>query len=175
MDLLGLLTGGLDNADILKALGGSSKAEPDQIKKLAAIGLPAILDQMSKNTATEEGKISLFNALDKHPGENLTDFASFLKGVDAKDGGKILKNIFAKEETVVEKKLASDSGLDLKQVTSIMSMLAPVVLAYLGSQKKKKKLDANGIAALISQLSKSAKVGTGMLGMAAMMGKILKK
>lgn len=175
MDLLGLVTGQLNNADILKMLGGSTKAEPDQIKKLATVGLPAILDQMSKNTADEAGMNSLFNALDKHPGDNIGDIASFLKGVDLKDGGKILQHVFAKEESKVEKNLAKETGLSAKQVTTIMSMLAPMVLAYLGSQKKKKKLDAKGVAALTSQLSKSANMGSSVLGMASMVGKMLQK
>ena len=66
MDLMDLITGQLSNPDILNQLANSVNASPEQVEKVAKIGLPTMIEQISRNTSSREGKEALANALDQH-------------------------------------------------------------------------------------------------------------
>ena len=166
MDLMGLLGDKLSDPDILKQLGNSVNASPDQVEQATRIGLPTILEQISRNSGSKEGRESLANALDQHKDDDISDIAGFLKGVDTKDGSKILQHVFSNKNDKVQNSIATQSGMDSSQVSGLMSMLAPMVLGALGNQKKYQGLDADGVANFTSQLIKSSGKNDGLMGMA---------
>lgn len=166
MDLIDLLGNQLSNPDILKQLGKSINASPKQVENAAKIGLPAMVEQISRNASTKEGRDSLAKALDQHKDDNVSDIVGFLKGVDTKDGSKILQHVFSGKNDKVQNSIAKQSGLDSSQASGLMSMLAPMVLGAMGNQKKSQNLDANGVANLTSQLTKSMGKNTDIMGMA---------
>lgn len=166
MDLIDLLGNQLSNPDILKQLGKSINASPKQVESAAKIGLPAMVEQISRNASTKEGRDSLAKALDQHKDDDISDIVGFLKGVDTKDGSKILQHVFSGKNDKVQNSIAKQSGLDSSQASGLMSMLAPMVLGAMGNQKKSQNLDANGVANLTSQLTKSMGKNTDLMGMA---------
>lgn len=166
MDLMDLITGQLSNPDILNQLANSVNASPEQVEKVAKIGLPTMIEQISRNTSSREGKEALANALDQHKDDDINDLAGFLKGVDKNDGSKILQHVFSTKNEKVQNSLAKQSGMDSSQVSGIMSMLAPMLLGILGNQKKSQGLDPDGVATLTSQLTKSIGGNSGIMGIA---------
>lgn len=167
MDIMDLINNQLSNPDILKQLGNSVNANPAEVEKAAKIGLPTILEQISRNASTKEGKESLANALDQHKEDDLTDVLGFLKGVDTKDGSKILEHVFSGKNQKIQNSIAKQSGMDSNQVSGLMSMLAPMVLGMLGNQKKSQSLDADGVANLTSQITKYVGKDINLMGIAS--------
>lgn len=152
MDILSLLVNQLSNQETLSHLGKAVNAEPTQVKKLAQVGLPTLLEALTRNASTEEGAASLNNALEQHQDENVDDVLGFLKGADTQDGAKILEHILGNKSSSVQTKLASNTGLDVSQVSSLLTQFAPLVLAYLGNQKKQSNVSLNGQSGVASGL-----------------------
>lgn len=138
MDIAKLLQSQLDLGSISKSLSGELGADKDQVGKAAAMIVPELLSGMSKNAQSEQGLNSLFIALDDHKDTDVSDTDAFLKNIDLGDSQKILGHILGSNSSKVEKKVSKESGLDSKQVSQLMLMLAPLVMSFLGSQKKKK-------------------------------------
>lgn len=166
MDIMDLISKQLSNPDILKQIGDSVNAKPDQVEKVAKLGLPTMLEQLNRNTKDKEGKLALTNALDQHKDDNVDDITGFLKGVDTKDGAKILEHVFSNKNQKVQSTLSKQSGMKTSQVSGIMAMLAPMVLGILGNQKKSQNLDADGVSNMISQVTNSMGANSGLMGMA---------
>lgn len=166
MDIMDLISKQLSNPDILKQIGDSVNAKPDQVEKVAKLGLPTMLEQLNRNTKDKEGKLALTNALDQHKDDNVDDITGFLKGVDTKDGAKILEHVFSNKNQRVQSTLSKQSGMKTSQVSGIMAMLAPMVLGILGNQKKSQNLDADGVSNLVSQVTNSMGANSGLMGMA---------
>lgn len=152
MDLMRLLKDQLNNPDVLAQLGKSVGADADQVSKLTQLGLPAMLEGLTKNTRTPEGAESLATALDQHKDDSVDDLEGFLNKVNRKDGAKILNHVFADKNNQVKKTLAKETGLKKGQVSGLLTQLAPVLLGALGNQKKEENMDAGGIASLLPSL-----------------------
>ncbi len=157
MDILDLITNQLNNPDVLNQLGSKVGANPDQVQKLAQLGLPTMLEALNRNASNPEGAQSLARALDNHQIDNLDDISGFLNNVDTNDGSKILGHMFADKSGRVQNNLSQQTGLDGSQISNLLSQFAPLLLGMMGSQKKQQGLDAGGVADMTSQL-------TGMLG-----------
>lgn len=154
----------LNDQDILKKIGKSVGADSNQVKEIAQLGLPALMQALGKNASSTEGAEALASALDDHQGDNIEDINGFLNNVKLDDGAKILKHIFADKNDVVQDDLAKQTGLKSDQVSGIMEQLAPLLLGSLGKEKKKLNLDASGIAGLLGGLlTKGDK--SGLMGM----------
>ena len=152
MDLMRLLKDQLNNPNVLEKLGQSVGADTSQVAKLTQLGLPAMLEGLTKNTRTPEGAASLASALDQHKDDGVDDLEGFLSHVNRKDGAKILNHVFADKNNQVKTTLAKETGLKKGQVSGLLTQLAPVLLGALGNQKKEENMDANGIASLLPSL-----------------------
>ncbi len=116
--------------------------------------IPAILSGMSKNVQTPEGAESLNKALEtKHDGSLLDNLGGLLGGgnMDAlmKDGGGILGHIFGNQVDDVQNGLAKKAGISSDKMGSIIKMLAPIVMAYLGKEKSSKNLSGGALGGLL--------------------------
>lgn len=152
MDLMSLIKGQLNNPGVLNQLGQSIGADADQVSKLTQLGLPAMLEGLTRNAQTPEGAESLAKALDQHQDDSVDDLSGYFDNVDTDDGAKILDHVFGGKNTRVQNRLASQTGLDVGQVSGLLTKLAPMLLGALGNQKKEQNLDASGIASLLPSL-----------------------
>ena len=169
MDLMNLLKDQLGNQNVLQKLGQSVGADAGQVSKLTELGLPAILEGLTRNAQTNDGAASLAKALDQHQDDDVDDLEGFLGKVDTDDGAKILNHVFADKNSRVTGNLAKKTGLDAGQVMGVLSQLAPVVLGALGKQKKEQNLDASGIAGLLPGLGGLLGGGGGKSGIAGLL------
>jgi hypothetical protein len=153
MDVNSLLISFFTNPDALNNLGTQTGVGPDKVQELAKLGVPAILKSIHQNTSTQQGADSLFQALKAHEedkGDNLIDI---LDQADATDGKKILQHVFSTSNDTIQQNLATKTGLDISQVSGILSKLAPVVMGVLGQQKKQQNLDASGLSDLLGMVN----------------------
>lgn len=138
MDLNTLLSYQLQDKEVIKKISKQVGAQPDQVKQLTDLALPTLLQAMNKNSQTKDGAKSLLNALDQHQDDDVLDLNQFFNNVDTKDGAKIIGHLLGSKEKKVEQGLAIKTGLDMNQVSSLLTMLAPLLLSQLGKQKKQK-------------------------------------
>ncbi len=155
------MTGILDllNSDLGKQIisGVSSDSNQSESKTadIMSMALPLLMGAMKKNATTPEGAEGLMNALNtKHDGSILDNLGSLFEGgVDAsvkQDGAGILKNVLGNSENNVTNAISQKSGLDTSTVMNILKIAAPLVLGYLGKQKKQQQVQSSsGIEGLL--------------------------
>jgi len=166
INLFDLISQKLNDEDTSSELAKSVGTTPDKVQKVTQLGLPTLLQGLTRNASTQEGAESLNRALDQHKDENVDDVKSYLSNADRSGGQKILSHIFPENEERVEKNLATQTGLKKNQVSGILSQIAPLLLAALGNEKTKSNVDSSGIAGFLSNIASSSS-NSGMMGEAA--------
>ena len=99
------------------------------------LGLPTLLEAMTKNTGSSQGAESLSKALDEHKDAKVDNLTHFFKNVDVNDGSKMVGHIFGNDNKKVQRKFSEQTGLNSNQTSSVLSMLAPLVMGMLAKQK----------------------------------------
>lgn len=166
LDLLGQYLGGGQLSQLSQTIG----ADEQQTQKAVAAALPALLTSMNRNTNDTQGARALESALEKdHDGSLLDNLGGFLSGqVSGRqaDGAGILSHVLGGQRGTVEQGVSRASGLDLSQVQRLLPMLAPLVMAALGRQKREAGLDAAGLSGLLGQEAHRARSAApaGLLG-----------
>ena len=147
------------NSDLGKNLinNASSQLGENKAKTTSAISaaLPLILGALKNNASTQKGAEGLLGALsNKHDGNILDNLADLLGNKDVlKDGAGILGHIFNSKQQNVAKAVSTRSGIDMNSAMSLLKMLAPVVMGYLGRQSRQKNIEnANGVDNLLGNL-----------------------
>lgn len=163
------LTSQLLSGGNLGALSGQLGAEEQQTRSAVNAALPMLLAGLAKNASQPDGAQALFGALEKkHDGGMLDDLAGFLGKSDTADGEGILGHVFGNRRATVEQGVGKAAGgMDPAKVARMMSMLAPMVMGYLGRQKRQKNLDARSLGDLLggeAGLMEQKSPGFGMLG-----------
>ncbi len=167
MDIAKLLMNQIDLGSLTGSLSKNMKADKKKVEKAAAVAIPELLAGMNKNVKSEKGLSSLFNAFDDHSSANIKDTNAFLKNVDLADGQKILGHLLGKDNEKVQKKVAKESGLASKDVNSMMSTLAPLLMGFLGGQKKSTKgFDTSTLLTMVGGLAGVGGSSGGGLGSA---------
>lgn len=152
MDLNNII--GLLQGQDLQALTSKLGGDEAQVKSGLGLALPAILEALNKNTNTPEGAESLNKALEKdHDGSILDNVTGFLNNPESANGLGILGHLFGDKTPNVAQAVSKASGLDQNSSMQLLTMLAPLVLGFLGKEKKQNNLDANGLNNLTSMLS----------------------
>lgn len=116
----------------------------------AQLGIPALLEGLSKNAQSPEGAKSLADALDYHADKSPYD----LDNIDQVDGGKILGHIFGNNTSGVADQLSARSGLTASQSNGLLAMLAPILMNMLGKEKKQMGLPTEDLSMLTGGLGK---------------------
>lgn len=147
----------------------------DKKQAASAIGvaLPVILGGMQRNVQTEQGAQNLNNALSdaRHDGSLLDNLGSLLGGNSqaiSQDGSKILGHVFGANKPAVEQGISQKTGISLQKVGPLLALLAPIVMAYLGKQKRQTNTNAGGLGDLLGGLlggGQSQKRGGGLMDM----------
>ena len=132
--------------------------------------LPMLFGALAKNSQTPDGLGALASAIDRdHDGSILDDLAGFLGDSQAHGttGAGILRHVLGSRQADVQGSLSRTSGLDSNNAAKLLTMLAPLVLAALGKQRRGNRLDDAGLAALLGgeqERAVSRQPGMGVLG-----------
>lgn len=173
LDILGPALSG----PTLQQLSTTIGADEPTTKRAALAALPLLLGAMNHNTNDPKGAQSLATALEQdHDGSLLDHLGGFLgalggtpgtgaaaafgvPGVDgrATNGIGILQHIFGDRLSTVEQGVGKATGLDRGQVMQMLVALAPIVMAYLGRQKRQQNLDPGGLSDLLRHEAGSAR------------------
>lgn len=142
MSLLDLITGSTGNQVAAQAENkfGISK---NQIIALLAVAAPLVISYLRKKSEDPKEADALNNALDKdHNGSILTDPSQALNR--EQEGNSILDHIFGGQKTTVENQLSQNTGISMDKIGSVLAMLAPVIMGYIGQQKQANNVTSSG-------------------------------
>jgi hypothetical protein len=149
---------GQENGD--QALGQISQsvgADQSAVSSAVQMALPMIIGALSQNAAQPSGAESLSNALQTdHDGSLLNNIGGIVAAAQAVNGSGILGHILGQKQDAAAQQIGQSSGLSSGQVMQIMMTLAPIVMAYLGKQKREQGLDAGGLSNMLTQQTQQA-------------------
>ena len=170
-DLFSALTSQLSGG-ALSQLSTQLGTEPNATNTAIKAALPVLLGALAKNSSNQDGASSLASALDKdHDGSVLDDIAGFLTNPQGmQTGAGILGHVLGSRQNDVATGLGQATGLNASQSGQLLKMLAPLVLGYLGRQKRSQGLDAGGLAELLGNQNAHAQQSNPALGV---LGKLL--
>ena len=171
MDISELLNSSIGQS-IVQNVAGKLGMNPNEASSAVKTAIPTILAGMTRNAQSKEGAESLNRAIEsKHDGSLLEDLSGMLQGHTQelqKDGDGILGHIFGNKRSVVEQNISQKTGVSNDKIGPLLSTLAPIVMAYLGKEKKQSNAGAGDLNSLLNGLiggSQNSKSGGGIMNM----------
>lgn len=148
--LIEMLSGQLLDGGTVSQLSRAIGADEGATTKALSGALPMLLGGLAGN-AQGQGAASLASALDRdHDGSILDDIGGFLQGGGrGVNGAGILGHVFGSKKPTVEQSIGASSGLSGAQVSRLLAMVAPLVMGFLGKQKRSQGLDAGALASML--------------------------
>lgn len=139
---------------IVTGVANSTGNDASKTSSVLSLGLPVLLKAMERNVKNNDAD-GLMNALEnKHDGSILDNLSSlFSGGVDdsvKQDGSGILNHILGNKQSGISKIIADKVGLDASAVSNILKIAAPILLGFLGKQKKEQNIgNSQGLTSLL--------------------------
>ncbi len=151
MDISSLLQGAMGQ-QMVNGVVNQLGIENEQAKMAISAAVPLLITALSKNANSGDAQ-NIANALERdHDGSILDNLGGFLQGGNFSDGANILSHVLGGKQGQVENAIGKSSGLNAGQIAQILAMLAPIVMGYLGKEKKQNGLDAGGLSSLLGGL-----------------------
>ena len=152
--------------DSIHTISEKTGVSTDKTQEVMTAALPLLMEKMKSNASDAKGAESLSAALRAHGTANISDPAAFLKDADMQDGAKIVCHVLGDETRKVQTGIARSSGLKNSQVSSILSMAAPLLLSAVGGEAASQNTSSSQLGSLLGGIlgSGSSSGGTGLLG-----------
>lgn len=130
----------LQDPQKISELSRQTGISEEDIKKVAALGVPTLIQALNQNAEDQDQAQSLAQAFDDHQDDDPNDMSSFLdRFLGQGEGERMINHIFPNNRSKVEEGLAEKTGLQSDAVRRILSILAPLLLANMASKWSKKK------------------------------------
>lgn len=143
MSLIDLITG---NAGSQVASQAQNKLgiDKNQIIALLAVSAPLVISYLRKKAQDDPNEAeSLNNALDKDHDGSILDDPSQVESRQ-QEGNSILDHIFGNQKSSVENNLSQNTGISMDKIGPALSMLAPLIMGYIGKQKQSGGIQSGG-------------------------------
>lgn len=142
MSLLDLITG-LSNSPAAEQTENKFGISKSQMIALAAVAAPLIISYLKNKSQDAKEAEALNNALDRdHDGSILDNPSSAFER--EQEGSSILDHIFGGNKSSVENGLSQQTGISMDKIGPLLSILAPIVMGYLGKQKQQAGVQNGG-------------------------------
>lgn len=139
-NILALLNGGLGK-EVIDSISKESGASKKDTQTVVTAALPALLGALQNNASSGNAGGILQAINTKHDGSILDNLASALGADTAKDGAGILKHVLGGNQSSIQQALSKKTGVSGATVSKILSLLAPIVMGYLGRETKKSSVN----------------------------------
>ena len=160
MDITELLNSSLGQS-IIQNVASQFGLDQKEASGAVSAAIPTILAGMTKNAQSKEGAESLNRAIEsKHDGSLLDNLSGILQGHTQElqqDGDGILGHVFGNKRSAVEQGISNKTGVSSSKIGPLLSTLAPIVMAYLGKEKRQTSTNAGGLGDLLGDLMGGAK------------------
>ena len=155
MDLSELLNSSIGQS-IVRTVAGQLDVNENQASGAVSMAIPALLAGMNRNAQSQDGAASLNNALEsKHDGSLLDNLNGMIQGHSQElqsDGDGIIGHVFGNKRAAIEEGIAQKSGVSMNKIGPLLAILAPIVMAYLGKEKRQTNTGAGGLGDLLGGL-----------------------
>ena len=132
------------NDQMVDGIANQLGIKNEQAKSAISSALPVLVGALSSNAKKGDSE-NIEKALDRdHDGSILDNISGFLSGGDFSDGAGILGHILGGGQSNVETAVSKSSGLSSAQTAKLLAILAPIVMGYLGKQKKQGSVASSG-------------------------------
>ena len=148
MDLVSQHLGDGQVEQIASRLGASK----EQTQSAIGMALPTLLGAVAKKAEHDDGVAEIDGQLGDHDGSVFDSLSSLLGGGDeqqASQGNQLLGSILGGRQSKVETGIGKASGLQGGQVSSLMGMLAPMVMGAIGKKKRDDGMDRGGLGGML--------------------------
>jgi len=151
--ILDQLMGSLQGSGGIEEMTRSLGLDESDVTKVISGALPALVGGLTREGGTAAGAGNLLAALDRdHDGSIMDDLAAFLgDSGNVESGAGILRHTFGDRQGRVEGALSQSTGVDAASISKVLAMLAPLVMGYLGRQRREQNLGADGLAEMLSR------------------------
>lgn len=180
MDISDLLSSTMGQS-IVRSVAGQLGMDEKEASGAVNVAIPAILAGMTRNVQSQDGAASLNSALEsKHDGSLLDNLSGMLQGNTQEllsDGDGILGHVFGNKRATIEQGIAQKSGISANKIGPLLSILAPIVMAYLGKEKRQTNTGSGGLGGLLGGILDGAaqQKGSSGGGLMDMLGGMLDK
>ncbi len=147
MSLIDLITGNAGN-QVAEQAENKFGIQKNQVIALLAVAAPLVISYLRNKSQDANEAEALNNALERdHDGSILNDPSQ----VEARqqEGGSILDHIFGGQKSQVENSLSENTGISMDKIGPILSMLAPVIMGYIGREKQANGVNSGGLGDLL--------------------------
>jgi len=148
-----------------------------QTRDAVGAALPMLLGTLGHNASQPQGAEALFGALQRDHAGGGADLGGLLgsllgggpgAGASQANGGAILGHIFGDNQQRAQDNLGQATGLGGNNASSLLKLLAPIVMAFLAQRMQGGGMDAGGLSASLGQERDAARqqggLGGGLLG-----------
>lgn len=122
--------------EIIDGISRQTGTTPQETASVVTTSAPLLLGMLRKNASTEQGAQGILGALQEHDGSILDNLSGFLSQGNTADGNGILSHILGGNRDTMEHAISKQTGVSSGSVSKIIAMLAPVIMGYLGKQKR---------------------------------------
>ena len=151
IDMLKSQLGGQIAGQLGRQFGESEQATKSGIEAL----VPTILGGLLKQVASPGGADKLDSTLKDggYDGGLLDNLSGMLSGGGTDSltskGGGLISMLLGGKSAMIAPIIAKLTGMKASSITSLLAILAPLVMSFIGKQKKTMGLDSNGLANLL--------------------------
>lgn len=139
--------------DIFNVLGGMGQAQqtvgqhlglgPQQSETALETAIPLLLGAITRNAQNPQGAQALAGALNEHDGGALDRFQQG-QAPNLQDGHAILGHVFGGQQQAAAQAVSRRAGIDPQLAMQVLSMAAPLVLAYLSRRRQGQNANMGG-------------------------------
>ncbi len=106
--------------------------DPTQASAAVGAALPLLLGALGRNASQPQGAQALYGALQKdHAGLDIGSVLGSVLGSGGSEGGEILRHVFGGKQPRAEAGVSQLAGIGNQQASTLLKILAPIVMAYL--------------------------------------------
>ncbi|MGI6440515.1 MAG: DUF937 domain-containing protein [Peptoniphilaceae bacterium] len=129
----------IQDPNIMQQITNKANVSEEEVRRVAALGIPTLLEAMDRNAEDDRGAENLTRALNEHANDNPYEPVGFLDRFlgGGGEGERMVDHIFTGNGRQVENSMASRTGIQPDTVKRILSVLAPLVLAHMASKWSK--------------------------------------
>lgn len=166
MDMQKMIMELMQNPNLQKTIGEKAQADPATVKETARLGVPALLEALTRNAKDPVERQGLERALQDHAEDPVDNLSGFLSGLSSEEGKRMLGHILKGKEDQVERRIGAAAGSNPKEAQNILALLAPMVLGMMAKSNKENpdKSPAHLLEGLTGSLDQGA--GGGLMSMA---------
>jgi hypothetical protein len=132
-------------------------AKEEETAKAIPEMLSLLTEALARNSSKPEGAKALSSALEKdHDGSILDNISSFINDYQNGPGDGILKHVLGPRRKEIEEKIGQEGSLDMGSISKLLTMLAPIIMGFLGRSQRREGMDVNSLINLLGGERKQA-------------------